>query len=98
MLCPRLTKSVLQKIKTGFLFESLTGDMLLWLNASIYDTALSLSCQQLLQLVLNRVVSIKRRPTLLPVQVRRLSPLRFLGVIQANMTFRSKSFSVVSAI
>ena len=67
------------------------------LNASIYHTALRLSCQQLLKLVLNRMVSIKRRPTLLPVRVHHLPLLRFHGVIQASTTFRSKSFSAVSA-
>jgi hypothetical protein len=72
---------------------------LLWLNASIYHTALRLSCQQQRKLALNpnHVVSIKRRPTLLPARVRRLPPPPSPGAIRANMTFRSKSFSAVSA-
>ena len=43
------------------------------------------------------MASIKRRPILLPVRNRLLPPPRSLGAIRANMTFRSKSFSVVSA-
>ena len=43
------------------------------------------------------MASIKRRPILLRVRNRLLPPLRSLGAIRANMTFRSKSFSVVSA-
>ena len=56
-----------------------------------------MACQQR-NLALNHAVSIKRRLTLLPVRNRRLPPLQSLGVIRANMTFRSKSFSAVSAI
>ena len=43
------------------------------------------------------MVSIKRRLTLLPVLNRLLPPPRSRGAIRANTTFRSKSFSAVSA-
>jgi hypothetical protein len=56
------------------------------------------SCQQLRKLVLNHVVSIKRRLTLLRMRNHHLHPRRSLGVSRANVTFRSKSFSAVSAI
>ena len=70
------------------------------LNASIYHTALRLSCQQQLKFALtpNHVVSIKRRHTLLPARVRRLPPPRSPVAIRENTIFRSKSFSAVSAI
>src|SRR3712207_2834983 len=48
-------------------------------------------------LALNRVVSIKLRPTLLQVRHRHLLLLRSLGAIQAKTMFRLKSSSAVSA-
>src|SRR5215208_3025593 len=62
----------------------------------LYHTTLRLSCQQR-NLALNHVVSIKRRLTLLRVQNRRLPPPLSHDAIRANTTFRSKSFSAVSA-
>src|ERR671910_2755183 len=64
----------------------------------LYHTALRLSYHQQLKLALNHVVSIKRRPILLPAQVHCLPPPRSRGATRANTTFRSKSFFAVSAI
>ena len=66
----------------------------------LFHITLRLSCQQQQQqrkLVLNHSVNIKRRLTLLRVRNRLLHPLRSRGVIRANVMFRLKSFSAVSA-
>src|SRR5215469_13460785 len=64
----------------------------------LFHITLRLSCQQQQRkLVLNHSVNIKRRLTLLRVRNRLLHPLRSRGVIRANVMFRLKSFSAVSA-
>ena len=60
-------------------------------------TPLRLSCQQQRILVLNQLVGIKRRLTLLRVRNRSLQPPASGDVIRARMTFRSKYFFAVFA-